>query len=60
MSITILPRQKVSICRNKLDSGRRLCGDRPETYWEVGVTEIKPGKYDYKYVLVFVDTFQDG
>jgi len=26
-------------------------------YWEVDFTEIKPGKYDYKYLLVFIDTF---
>lgn len=28
-------------------------GKRPGAYWEVDVTEIKPGKYSYKYLLVF-------
>lgn len=27
------------------------------TYWEVDFTIIKPGKYGYKYLLVFIDTF---
>ena len=26
-------------------------------YWKVDFTEIKPRKYSYKYLLVFVDTF---
>ena len=29
----------------------------PGHFWEVDFTEIKPGKYGYKYQLVFVDTF---
>ncbi|XP_060222450.1 protein NYNRIN-like isoform X1 [Meriones unguiculatus] len=37
--------------------GTRLRGKRPGAYWEVDFTEIKPGKYGYKYLLVFVDTF---
>ena len=37
--------------------GTRLRGDRPGTYWEVDFTEVRPGKYGYKYLLVFVDTF---
>lgn len=32
-------------------------GTHPGTYWEIDFTEIKPGKYGYKYFLVFVDTF---
>ncbi|CAD7692892.1 unnamed protein product [Nyctereutes procyonoides] len=31
--------------------------DRPGAYWEVDFTEVKPGKYGYRYLLVFVDTF---
>ena len=32
-------------------------GSRPGAYWEVDFTEVKPGKYGYKYLLVFIDTF---
>ncbi|XP_078293651.1 uncharacterized protein LOC132687086 [Panthera onca] len=35
----------------------QLRGDRPGIYWEVDFTEVRPGKYGYKYLLVFVDTF---
>ena len=38
-------------------AGTRLRGTRPGIYWEVDFTEIKPGKYGYRYLLVFVDTF---
>nr|XP_054961168.1 uncharacterized protein LOC129394955 [Pan paniscus] len=38
-------------------TGTRLRGTRPGIYWEVDFTEIKPGKYGYRYLLVFVDTF---
>ncbi|XP_077715955.1 uncharacterized protein LOC144290510 [Canis aureus] len=37
--------------------GTRLRGGRPGAYWEVDFTEVKPGKYGYRYLLVFVDTF---
>lgn len=37
--------------------GTQLRGDRPGAYWEVDFTEVKPGKYGYRYLLVFVDTF---
>ncbi|XP_023068770.1 uncharacterized protein LOC111543135 [Piliocolobus tephrosceles] len=36
---------------------KRQRGNRPGAYWEIDFTEIKPGKYGYKYLLVFVDTF---
>lgn len=32
-------------------------GQLPGTHWEVDFTEIKPGKYGVKYLLVFIDTF---
>uniref|UniRef100_A0A8I5N7B4 Uncharacterized protein n=1 Tax=Papio anubis TaxID=9555 RepID=A0A8I5N7B4_PAPAN len=38
-------------------TGTRLRGTRPGIYWEVDFTEVKPGKYRYRYLLVFVDTF---
>lgn len=37
--------------------GSRFRGNRPGVYWEIDYTEIKPAKYRYKYLLVFVDTF---
>ncbi|XP_043416497.1 LOW QUALITY PROTEIN: uncharacterized protein LOC122471687 [Prionailurus bengalensis] len=37
--------------------GSRTRGTRPGAYWEVDFTEVKPGKYGYKYLLVFIDTF---
>lgn len=39
------------------ETGRRQRGDRPGVYWEIDFTEIKPGRYGNKYLLVFVDTF---
>ena len=36
--------------------GTRLRGDRPGAYGEVDFTEVRPGKYGYRYLLVFVDT----
>ncbi|CAA24515.1 unnamed protein product, partial [Woolly monkey sarcoma virus] len=32
-------------------------GDRPGVYWEVDFTEVKPGRYGNRYLLVFIDTF---
>jgi hypothetical protein len=49
--------QKVSACRTKADPSKRPQGYKPGAFWEVDFTEIKPGKYGYKYVLVFIDTF---
>nr|XP_060483041.1 uncharacterized protein LOC132674434 isoform X2 [Panthera onca] len=37
--------------------GTRLRGTRPGAQWEVDFTEVKQGKYGYKYLLVFTDTF---
>ncbi|XP_078308549.1 uncharacterized protein LOC144617304 [Panthera onca] len=37
--------------------GTRLRGTRPGAQWEVDFTEVKPGKYGFKYLLVFTDTF---
>ena len=31
-------------------------GALPGTYWEVDFTEVKTGRYGYKYLLVFIDT----
>ncbi|XP_058598889.1 uncharacterized protein LOC131519634 [Neofelis nebulosa] len=36
--------------------GSRTRGTRPGDYWEIDFTEVKPGKYGYKYLLVFIDT----
>ncbi|KAK1346847.1 hypothetical protein QTO34_000707 [Cnephaeus nilssonii] len=39
------------------EKGTRLRGTKPGAQWEVDFTEVKPGQYGYKYLLVFVDTF---
>ena len=30
---------------------------KPGAYWEVDFTEVNPGRYGTKYLLVFIDTF---
>ena len=32
-------------------------GEEPGQPWEIGFTEVRPGKYGYRYLLVLVDTF---
>jgi len=41
----------------KIEQGVRPGGHRPGTHWEIDFTEIKPGMYGHKYLLVFIDTF---
>jgi transposase InsO family protein len=41
----------------KSKQGKRPRGERPGVHWQVDFTEVKPGKYGYKHLLVFVDTF---
>lgn len=41
----------------KFPPGTRARGHRPGIQWEVDFTEIKPGMYGYKFLLVFIDTF---
>jgi hypothetical protein len=41
----------------KSKQGKRPRGKWSGVYWEVNFTEVKPGKYHYKYLLVFVDAF---
>lgn len=43
--------------RTMIGQGVRPRGHRPDIHWEIDFTEIKPGIYGYKYLLVFVDTF---
>ncbi|XP_069341136.1 protein NYNRIN-like [Eulemur rufifrons] len=38
-------------------AGTRERGRRPGLFWEIDFTEVRPGKYGYKYLLVMVDTF---
>ncbi|XP_062034526.1 uncharacterized protein LOC133749376 [Lepus europaeus] len=40
-----------------MPEGARVRGTRPGTNWEIDFTEIRPGRYGIKYLLVFVDTF---
>lgn len=42
-----------------LNPGSCLRGTKPGTYWEIDFTEIKPGKFGYNYLLVFIDTFSE-
>lgn len=51
---------RVNASKIKLSPGTRTQGHRPGTHWEVDFTEIKPGKYGYKYLLVFIYIFQGG
>lgn len=43
--------------KTMIGQGVRPRGHRPDIHWEIDFTEIKPGIYGYKYLLVFVDTF---
>ena len=38
-------------------TGVRYQGERPGHHWEIDFTEVRPGKYGYRYLLVLVDTF---
>lgn len=38
-------------------TGARERGRQPGRCWEIDLTEIKPGNFGYKYLLVMVDTF---
>ena len=49
--------QQVNAYVAKSKQGKRPRGLRPRVYWEVDFTEVKPGKYVYKYLLVFVHAF---
>ncbi|KAL6084130.1 hypothetical protein STEG23_032496 [Scotinomys teguina] len=40
-----------------LTQALRLRGHWPGIHWETDFTEVKPGLYGYRYLLVFVDTF---
>ena len=49
--------QQVNAYVAKSKQGKRPRGEWAGVYWEVDFTEVKPGKYGYKYLLVFVNTF---
>ena len=40
-----------------LHAGLRYQGEGPGQHWEIDFTEVRPGKYGYRYLLVLVDTF---
>ena len=48
---------KVNAGRLRLPLGVRVRGHRPGIHWEIDFTEIKPGLYNNRYLLVFIDTF---
>ncbi|CAK7305189.1 Pol polyprotein (Fragment) [Vulpes lagopus] len=57
VTVACVPCTKVNAKHLKMPEGTRIRGERPRTNWEVDFTEIKPGKYGNKYLLVFIDTF---
>lgn len=40
-------------------NGCKERGTQPGANWETDFTEVKPGLYSYKYLLVFTDTFSE-
>ncbi|XP_063138728.1 uncharacterized protein LOC134485562 [Rattus norvegicus] len=48
---------QVNLGRTMIGQGVCPRGYRPDIHWEIDFTEIKPGIYGYKYLLVFIDTF---
>ena len=38
-------------------AGRRYQEKGPGQHWEIDFTEVRPGKYGYRYLSVLVDTF---
>ena len=46
--------QQVNAYAAKSKQGKRPRGEQSGIYWQVNFTEVKPGKYGYKYLLVFV------
>lgn len=49
--------KQVNAYTAKSNQGKTPRGEWPGVYWEVNFREVKPGKYGYKYLLVYVDTF---
>ena len=43
--------------RKRTAHGYNVPGERPGQHWEIDFTEVRPGKYGYRYLLVLVDTF---
>ena len=41
----------------KQHTGTRYRGQEPGQHWEIDFTEVRPGKYGYRYLLVLVDSF---
>ncbi|XP_052028102.1 protein NYNRIN-like [Apodemus sylvaticus] len=48
---------QVNAGRTRISTGTRVRGQQTGAAWEVDFTEVKPGLYGYKYLLVFVDPF---
>ena len=38
-------------------TGAKYRREEPGQHWEIDFTEVRPGKYGYRYLLVLVDTF---
>ena len=52
-----IPCQETNSPGKKKWTRKRARGNRPGQFLEIDFTEIKPAKYKFKYLLVFVDTF---
>jgi hypothetical protein len=52
-----VPCQKVNMGPITVDPWIKYQGGRPGICWELDFTEVRPGKYGYKYLLAFVDVF---
>jgi hypothetical protein len=50
--------QQVNVYAAKSKQGKTR-EEQPGVFWEVNFTEVNPGKYGYKCLLVFVDTFSE-
>lgn len=48
--------QQINAYAAKSKQGKISRGEQSGVYWEVNFTEVKPGKYVYKYLLLFLDT----
>lgn len=48
---------KVNISSHPRQMGTRFAGAYPGEHWELDFTEVRSSTYNYKYLLVFIDSF---
>lgn len=49
--------QLTNAVTDEKNADNRFRGTKPRVYWEADFLEVKPEKFRYKYLLVFIDTF---